>query len=242
LVADFGGGTSDFSLLQVGPQYRKSKQERKILGTEGVALAGDAFDARIVRHVVSPLLGRESYYESFSDKLQPPAWIYAKLERWHHLSFLKSKETMDILRSIRTQSFEPEKIESLIQLIQEDLGFYLHSAVQRTKLELSSSETTIFQFKVPGISISELVTRRHFESWIEEELQSIAGCVDRLLSGTGVDAKSVDKVFLTGGSSFVPSVRKIFEQRFGAERLVVGGEFTSVAMGLSLRALDLSRS
>jgi hypothetical chaperone protein len=146
---------------------------------------------------------------------------------------------MDILQSIRTQSFEPEKIESLIQLIQEDLGFYLHSAVQRTKLELSSRETTIFQFKVPGISISELVTRRHFETWIEEELQSIAGCVDRLLSRTGVDARNVDKVFLTGGSSFVPSVRKIFEQRFGAERLVVGGEFTSVAMGLSLRALDL---
>jgi hypothetical chaperone protein len=240
LVADFGGGTSDFSLLQVGPQYRKSKQERKILGTEGVALAGDAFDARIVRHVVSPLLGRESYYESFSDKLQPPAWIYAKLERWHHLSFLKSKETMDILQSIRTQSFEPEKIESLIQLIQEDLGFYLHSAVQRTKLELSSRETTIFQFNVPGISISELVTRHHFETWIEDELQSIAGCVDRLLARTGVDARSVDKVFLTGGSSFVPSVRKIFEQRFGEDRLVIGGEFTSVAMGLSLRALDLS--
>jgi hypothetical chaperone protein len=242
LVADFGGGTSDFSLLQVGPQYRKNKkEERKILGTEGVALAGDAFDARIVRHVVSPLLGRESYYKSFSDQLQPPAWIYAKLERWHHLSFLKSKETMDILQSIRAQSLEPDKIEALIQLIQEDLGFYLHSAVQRTKLELSSRDTTIFAFQVPGISISELVTRRHFETWIEEELQAIAACVDRLLTRTGVDAKDVDKVFLTGGSSFVPSVRKGFEKRFGAERLVVGGEFTSVAMGLALRSVDISR-
>ena len=182
LVADFGGGTSDFSLLQVGPQYRKRKAERKILGTEGVALAGDAFDARIVRHVVSPLLGRESYYKSMNHLQQPPAWIYAKLERWHHLSFLKSKETMDILRSIRAQSQDVKKIDALIQLIQEDLGFYLHSAVQRTKLELSSRETTIFSFQVPGISISELVTRRHFETWIEEELKSIAACVDRLLT------------------------------------------------------------
>jgi hypothetical chaperone protein len=238
LVADFGGGTSDFSLLQVGPKYRKSHEGRKILGTEGVALAGDAFDARIVRHVVSPLLGRESYYRSMQNLYQPPAWIYAKLERWHHLSFLKSKETMDILRSIRAQSLDVKKIDTLIQLIQEDLGFHLHSAVQRTKLELSSRETTIFSFQVPGISISELVTRRHFEEWITEELQLIAACVDRLLNRAGVDSKVVDKVFLTGGSSFVPAVRRIFEDRFGGSRLVVGGEFTSVAMDLALRSLD----
>jgi len=240
LVADFGGGTSDFSLLRVGPTYRKSKNQRKILGTEGVALAGDAFDARFIRHVVSPLLGRESYYESMESLYQPPAWIYAKLERWHHLSFLKSKETMDILRSIRAQSLDAGKIDSLIQLIQEDLGFYLHSAVQRTKLELSSREATIFSFQVPGISISQLVTRRQFENWIEEELHSIANCVDRLLTRVGVTSAEVDKVFLTGGSSFVPAVRKIFEARFGAGRLVVGGEFTSVAMGLALRSLDLT--
>jgi len=240
LVADFGGGTSDFSLLRVGPTYRKSKNQRKILGTEGVALAGDAFDARFIRHVVSPLLGRESYYESMRSLYQPPAWIYAKLERWHHLSFLKSKETMDILRSIRAQSLDAGKIDSLIQLIQEDLGFYLHSAVQRTKLELSSREATIFSFQVPGISISQLVTRRQFENWIEEELHSIANCVDRLLTRVGVTSAEVDKVFLTGGSSFVPAVRKIFEARFGAGRLVVGGEFTSVAMGLALRSLDLT--
>ena len=240
LVADFGGGTSDFSLLRVGPTYRKSKNQRKILGTEGVALAGDAFDARFIRHVVSPLLGRESYYKSMENLYQPPAWIYAKLERWHHLSFLKSKETMDILRSIRAQSLDAGKIDSLIQLIQEDLGFYLHSAVQRTKLELSSRETTIFSFQVPGISISQLVSRRQFENWIEEELHSIANCVDRLLTRVGVACADVDKVFLTGGSSFVPAVRKIFEARFGAGRLVVGGEFTSVAMGLALRSLDLT--
>jgi hypothetical chaperone protein len=241
LVADFGGGTSDFSLLQVGPTFRKERVARKILGSEGVALAGDAFDARIVRHVVSPLLGRESHYKSMGKLYQPPAWIFSKLERWHHLSFLKSKETMDVLQSIRIQSLEKEKLDALIQLVQEDLGFYLHSAVQRTKLELSSRETTIFSFQVPGISISQLVTRRHFEEWIHPELQAIANCVDRLLQRISVAPKDVNKVFLTGGSSFVPSVRKIFKDRFGADRLEVGGEFTSVAMGLALRSLDIAR-
>ncbi len=241
LVADFGGGTSDFSLLQVGPIFRKDKAARKILGSEGVALAGDAFDARIVRHVVSPLLGRESHYKSMGNLYQPPAWIFSKLERWHHLSFLKSKETMDVLQSIRAQSLEKEKLDALIQLIQEDLGFYLHSAVQRTKLDLSTRETAIFSFKVPGISISQVVTRRDFEEWIRPELESIADCVDRLLQRVSIAPREVNKVFLTGGSSLVPAVRKIFEGRFGAGRLEVGGEFTSVAMGLALRSLDIAK-
>jgi hypothetical chaperone protein len=64
--------------------------------------------------------------------------------------------------------------------------------------------------------------------------------VDGLLTRVGVSPTDVNKVFLTGGSSFVPAVRRIFEQRFGAERLVAGDEFSSVARGLALRALDLS--
>jgi hypothetical chaperone protein len=239
LVADFGGGTSDFSLLQVGPSFRRTTGDREI-ATDGVALAGDAFDAKIVRHLVSPLLGQASSYKTIDKVLPIPAWIYIKLERWHHLSFLKSKETMDLLKSLRVQSTEPDKIEALIHLVSEDLGFYLHSAVQRTKLELSAHEATTFSFQVPGISISSPVTREEFECWIKEELDAISQCVDGLLQRTGTDKKSIDKVFLTGGSSFVPAVRKIFAERFGAERLIVGDEFTSVAKGLALRALDLS--
>jgi hypothetical chaperone protein len=239
LVADFGGGTSDFSLLQVGPSFRRTAGNREIV-TDGVALAGDAFDAKLVRHLVSPLLGQASSYKSIDKVLPVPAWIYIKLERWHHLSFLKSKETMDLLKSLRAHSDDPDKIEALIHLVSEDLGFYLHSAVQRTKLELSAQEATTFSFQVPGISISSPVTRKEFESWIKEELDAISQCVDGLLQRTGADKKRVDKVFLTGGSSFVPAVRNIFVERFGAERLIVGDEFTSVAKGLALRALDLN--
>lgn len=238
LVADFGGGTSDFSLLQVGPSFRRTTGDREI-ATDGVALAGDAFDAKLVRHLVSPLLGQASSYKSLGKVLQVPAWIYFKLERWHHLSFLKSKETMDLLKSLRVQSTDPDKMEALIHLVSEDLGFYLHSAVQRTKLELSTQPATTFSFQVPGISISSPVTREQFEGWIKEELDAISNCVDGLLQRRNVSARNVDKVFLTGGSSFVPAVRRIFAERFGSDRLIVGEEFTSVAKGLALRALDL---
>ena len=85
------------------------------------------------------------------------------------------------------------------------------------------------------------VTRAEFEHWIAEELLSIEQCVDTLLRTAAVSARDVDMVFLTGGSSFVPAVRGIFEGRFGANRVRTGGEFTSVARGLALRAWEHRR-
>ncbi len=142
LIGDFGGGTSDFSLLHVGPGVRKrGRKPQDLLGNSGVGLAGDAFDARIVRKLVSPALGSESFARSLN-KLLPavPAWIYANLERWHYLSFLRTANVMEILKSARLRALEPEKIEALITLIDEDLGYHLHQAVQRVKFELSHAE------------------------------------------------------------------------------------------------------
>ena len=117
-----------------------------LLGNSGVGLAGDAFDARIVRKLVSPALGSNSEARSLN-KLLPavPAWIYANLERWHYLSFLRTNNVREILKSARIRALEPEKIEALITLIEEDLGYQLHQAVQRVKFELSRSH----QSRVP---------------------------------------------------------------------------------------------
>lgn len=239
LVADFGGGTTDFSLIRVGPEARKAKRaEQRILANAGLGIAGDDFDAKLVRHLVAPLLGRGSMCRLVGKTAPLPNWPYAKLEHWHQLSFLKSKENMEALRSLRAQATEPEKMENLIFLITEDLGFKLHSAVQRTKYELSSQPKSLFSFRVPGLEISATVTRQQFEGWISEELRSIANCVDELLRQAATKPSQIDRVFLTGGSSFVPAVRALFEQRFGASRLASGSEFTSVAKGLALRALE----
>ena len=107
LIGDFGGGTSDFSLLRVGPSARRDRIHR-ILGTEGVALAGDAFDARIVRNLISLKLGRGSDFRSLDKVLPMPEWVYSDLERWHYLSFLKSPDTIQMLRSIERHSFVPK--------------------------------------------------------------------------------------------------------------------------------------
>ena len=237
LIGDFGGGTSDFSLLRVGPG---SRTQERVLGTSGVGLAGDAFDAKLVRHLVSPALGAGSLERS-GGKLLPalPAWIYANLERWHYLSFLRTRNVAEILRGARVRSLDPEKIEALQTLIEEDLGFQLHGAVQRLKYQLSQAEQAEFRFEEGGLHLRIPVTRRQFEAWIEEELTAIAAAVDSLLAQTGVAASAVDRVFLTGGTSFVPAVERIFSDRFRADRVVRGEAFTAVAHGLALRAQQL---
>jgi len=243
LIGDFGGGTSDFSLLRVGPEVRRrGRQPDDLLGNTGVGLAGDAFDARLVRKLVSPALGSNSEARSLN-KILPavPAWIYAHLERWHYLSFLRTNNVREILKSALLRALEPDKIEALIAIIEGDLGYQLHQSVQKAKFELSQREHTEFTFRdgSAGASTIELripVSRAEFESWIVEDLAAIEHSVDALLKSTGVEPREVDRVFLTGGSSFVPAVRRIFSKRFGSDRLQGGNEFTSVAQGLARSA------
>jgi len=242
LIGDFGGGTSDFSLLRVGPGVRRGSSSQEVLGNSGVRLAGDSFDARLVRKLVSPALGSDSYARSMN-KILPavPAWIYANLERWHYLSFLRTHEVTEILRSARLRALEPEKIKALSALIEEDLGYQLHRAVQKVKFELSHEKSAVFQFHDGSMDLQIPVTRTEFEGWIAEELRAIESSIDSLIENSGVSAGDIDRVFLTGGSSFVPAVRRIFVKRFGEERIRRGNEFTSVAHGLALRAQESLR-
>ena len=238
LIGDFGGGTSDFSLVHVGPTVRRRESASgSIVGNAGVGIAGDAFDAKIIRHLVSPALGAGSHLRSLGKILPVPNWVYIRLERWHHLSLLRGRDVLAMLRGVHAQSLEPEKIGALIHFIKEDLGFHLHRAVQKVKSDLSNAAEATFQFSDGFVDLAATVQRATFEEWISEELEKIAGCVDSLLTSSGVLPKDVDMVFLTGGSSFVPAVRRIFETRFGKQRIRGGNEFTSVARGLALKAM-----
>jgi hypothetical chaperone protein len=240
LIGDFGGGTSDFSLLRVGPGIRRrGRRADDLLGNAGLGLAGDAFDARIVRKLVSPELGAGTLLHPASKMLPAvPAWIYTNLERWHYLSFLRTRNVTEILKSARARAMEPDKIEALIALVDEDLGFQLHQAVQRLKFELSSAETAEFRFLDGTLDLRKAVTRAEFQGWIADDLAAIEGSIDSLFETTAVPYGEVDRVFLTGGTSFVPAVRSIFERRFGKDRVRAGNEFTSVARGLALYAAE----
>ena len=143
-----------------------------------------------------------------------------------------------MLERVQRTALIPERLDAFIHLIKGELGYQLHEAVRRTKFQLSVETEAVFEFSCEPIAISKDVARAEFEKWIQPELARIAECVDRLLKVSVVAPGDIDHVFLTGGSSFVPAVRQIFVERFGASKITGGEELTSVATGLALRAAE----
>jgi hypothetical chaperone protein len=237
LIGDFGGGTSDFTLARLGPG-RKKNGDNPVLGTAGVAIAGDTFDSRIMMNLVAPKLGLGSRYISLGKELPVPVWVYSQLSSWHRTFLLKDPKTMTVLREVKSQATDPEKIAALIQIITDNLGYALYRAVEHTKVKLTAREVGDFVFSHGAILLEDTLERWRFESWLQPDIQAIASCVKSLFTEHNVNYSDIGSVFLTGGSSFVPYVRRFFAKTFGAEKLRGGEELTTVAKGLALRALE----
>lgn len=232
LVADFGGGTSDFSVIRFETQ--DGVRRARPLGHAGVGVAGDAFDYRIIDKVVSPRLGKGQNYKSFDKLLSLPTHYYANFARWNQLAMMKANGDLKELRQLARSAVDPEPLERFIEIIEQDLGFALYRAVSAAKIALSSSDETVLRFSEAGVNIAARITRAEFEGWIAPDIEKIGGALDEALRRSDVTAKSVERVFLTGGSSFIPAIRKVFVDRFGEQKLTSSDQFESIASGLAL--------
>ncbi len=241
LVADFGGGTSDFSVMRFEPGQRGGL-EATPLSHAGVGVAGDTFDYRIIEHAVSPALGKGTEYRSFGKLLPVPAHYHAAFAQWHKLSLMKSRETMAELNALIREAVEPGKLEDLLTVIEYDLGYELYRAVSAAKIALSEHDETVLRFVQMGVTIETPIRRSDFEDWIAEDVGAIETALDRALAEAGIDGSRIEAVFMTGGTSHVPAVRRLFDRRFGAEKVHIGDAFRSVASGLALVALDRARA
>jgi hypothetical chaperone protein len=239
VVADFGGGTSDFSLVRVGPGTARGESGAEaVLATSGLAIGGDSFDARIIDQRVVTALGRgTSYRDEMGARTPIPDGLFRKLRRWHHLSFLKEPATLRLLERLQQGAEAPAQVDRLVRLVHDELGLPLHRAVERSKVTLSAEPDARLAF--PDLDLDLPITRSELEVWIGEELEAIDGAINTLLDRGGVGADDVDTVFATGGSSLVPVVRSRLAARFGPGKLAGGNELTSVAWGLAARARQL---
>lgn len=232
LVADFGGGTTDFSLVRVGAPG--AARRCVPLASSGVGIAGDRFDRRIVERLVLPMLGRGGQYRSMGKVLDIPGGYFSEFADWSRLAMMRNRKTLDELRRLQRHALEPEAIGRMIALIEHEQGFPLYDAVGQLKRALSSADEAAFRFQGEGVTIEATVKRAEFEAWIAEDLKRIEAALDAALARAGVTEPAIDRVFLTGGSSLIPAVRALFERRFGDDRLATGGELTSIAHGLAL--------
>ena len=236
MVADFGGGTSDFSIVRF--ERTGGKVASKALANAGVGVAGDAFDYRIIDNLVSPALGKGTSYKAFDNILPIPNRYYSAFARWEQLALLRASRDMRDIRALVRTALDPDRIVRLVEVLDKNYGYRLYQAVTSLKEALSGAAEARFSFVAGTVAIEKDVKRVDFDRWIAPELAAIEGAVDMALERAGLTAGQVDRVFLTGGSSFVPAVRAIFERRFGDARLESGAELTSIASGLALMGAE----
>ncbi len=241
LVADFGGGTSDFSIIRFEPS---ASGLRSIpLSHSGVAVAGDVFDYRILEHAILPQLGYRAAYKSIDKLLEVPTHYHHRFAQWSQLALMKSPKVLRELRDFWRYAIERDGLAKFLAIIENDLGYPLYKAVADAKTALSHAQSTEFSFAATGgegaFTLNARIERREFERWIADDLTAIEGAVEQALTKAQLTANQVDRVFLTGGTSFVPSVRTLFERQFDPAKIETGDQLESIAYGLALiAALD----
>ncbi|MET0499221.1 MAG: Hsp70 family protein [Steroidobacteraceae bacterium] len=232
LVVDLGGGTSDFSVVELDAD--SSPPKIKPLAQTGIGIAGDRFDYGIVYNAVCPALGLGSSFRPESKDLPIPLWIYSSFASWHQLSMMNTPQNLRYIAEIMQSARDSHAFEGLVHVIRNDEGFSLFQAVSRVKQQLSAQSSSHLLFKAGPVTIDRVVHRTEFEEWIAADLAAITATADVCLESAGVRASDVTRVFTTGGTSLVPAVREAFARKFGAEKLIGGDEFASVAQGLAL--------
>jgi len=234
LIADIGGGTSDFSLLRLGPQ-RAGRVERRedILATGGVHIGGTDFDKYLSLATVMPLLG---YGSSLASGAAVPNSYYFNLATWHTINQAYTRKSTLQLDDLVRDAAEPAKLKRLRALIEERAGHWLAMRVEEAKIGLSDAPQVALD--LDRLTPPEVlqVGRATFTEAIAGLSDAIGATVQRLLVDAGVAPGQVDTVFFTGGSSGVASLRERIAASVPDARRVEGDLFGSIGAGLALDA------
>jgi hypothetical chaperone protein len=236
LIADFGGGTSDFSVLRVSGEGSRRRIEPLAQG--GVGVAGDSFDYRIIDHIVAPRLGKGTTYASFDRQLAIPNRFHANLASWSHLTMMKGNGDLAALRDIAKSAADSLGLEAFVHVIENDLSLLLYRAVAKVKAELSTQASALFEVDLENMKIRVDVPRSDFETWIAKDVVRIGHALDETLRTAGVAPGEIDQIVATGGTSRVPAVRKLLQQRFPDKEIAESDPLHSIAAGLALMSAE----
>lgn len=231
LVFDFGGGTLDMTVIEVG-----GTAPPKTIATEGVLLGGDDLTATLMR-TLFPTFGEGALLD---DGLPVPSHIFENLYSWQTIVELSRPVFADIFRKAKRGN-DPIAIDKLETLVNKKLGFKLFQELERTKISLSSEYVAQLRLMDEGLDLYELILRTRFERLIAEDVEKVNQAVDELMRKSGLRTEQIQAVLRTGGSSEIPIFIDLLAQRFGAERIQELNPFTSIVGGLALKGHELSR-
>ncbi|MDB5767515.1 MAG: yegD [Collimonas fungivorans] len=235
LIADIGGGTSDFSLVRLSPQRAASSERRDdILATGGVHIGGTDFDKYLSLSSVMPMLGLGSRLVNNSEV---PSSYYFNLATWHTINQIYTRKAWLQLKDVQRETVEREKFSRLLDLVEQRAGHWLALQVEQGKIGLSDAETVQLSLDriAPGQALS--LTRQQFNDSIGHLVSTVEDTVGNLLRDAGVTPAQVDTVFFTGGSSGVQLLRHKIAALVPSAKAVEGDLFGSIGAGLALDAV-----
>jgi hypothetical chaperone protein len=235
LVADIGGGTSDFSIVRIGPDRRvRSDRRDDILANTGVRVGGTDFDRNLSMEAVMPALGLGT--ELIDKQLPMPRSIYADLAWWPTINLCYTPKIVREAQEVHRLAVEPQRTARLLSVLTKHLGHHIAFAVERAKIELTAAQATKIDLALVEAGLAAPATREAFDETIDAELMRLRLAVWNCLALAEVDADGIDTVFMTGGSSLVPAVEAVLREEIPAAAIKRGDDFLSVALGLTLAA------
>lgn len=234
LIADIGGGTSDFSLIRLSPSRAKKADRREdILASAGVHIGGTDFDKYLSLTSVMPMLGLGSQLKNGSEV---PSGYFFNLATWHTINLAYTPKIWTQLQDVLHDATERNKLVTLLDLVEQRAGHWLAIRVEEGKIGLSDKDRlTLPLERLKGAPAIDL-TRQGFDQAITHLVARIENTVTGLLSEAGVCPTAVDTVFFTGGSSGVPLLRQKISECVSLARRVEGDLFGSIGAGLALDA------
>jgi hypothetical chaperone protein len=234
LIADIGGGTSDFSLIRLSPQRALAADRRDdLLANSGIHIGGTNFDRQLSLECVMPLLG---YGSPLKRGLTMPSSYYMNLATWHTINQVYTGRTWTDLQELYLDTQAPEAMDRLLKLIRDRAGHWLAVQVEEAKIALSASDSAILNLDRLAPGMRHTLTRIEFEQASAELVEQIGNTLSTLLAKAGVKSEAVDTVFFTGGGSGVPMLRERIAAILPMARRMEGDLFGSVGAGLAVEA------
>jgi hypothetical chaperone protein len=235
LVADLGGGTTDFTYLVLDPEKAISKDRTDdILANGGIYIGGDSFDSAFMWEKGTPYFGKNTQYEATPGKvLTVPKSLFANICSWEQMNFFNSLRIQKDIEDYYYFSGRDPQFKNLITLIENNLGYSVFQSIEKTKITLTTAETAPFNYQKMDIYIDEEILLPDYEKIIDKDVNRIASYLDEFLSKNHILLENIDSLFLTGGTSMVGSIQNLFKNRFPHIRLNSGDNFKSVAKGLA---------
>jgi hypothetical chaperone protein len=239
LIADIGGGTSDFSVVRIGPRRReRSDRSRDVLANAGVRVGGTDFDSALNIATVMPLLGLGTHL--ITKNLLMPNALYFELATWATINFAYTHKNEREVAELLADAREPEKVGRLLKVLRQRLGHRLAFAVEDAKIALSDTDRAAMSLAVVDTGLTATAERARFERSIEARTARLHETASDCIAAAGLSAAAIDTIFLTGGSSRVPAVRTAVARAAPSARMAAGSDFLSVALGLTEMAAMMS--